>query len=261
MRKRLAIAIALLLVAAAWSPWTAAPGAQNTAPVNTELPAPLAAGDTMDNPTAPWVLAAVMCWNTSSSKMMRCPTSTAGAGASDTNTPRSVTASDSPDVVTLGATSDAASSAGGTGSLSAKLRLMTTQLNSIQSAVSADACVTGAKQFIPINISTATTTELTASLAGASNYYYVCSINIGPVAGAQNIALVDDDTDGCGSVTSGLAGGTTAAAGWNIAANGGLALGTGAGSIARTNGTNRVICAVTSANVQTSGVMVVVAAP
>jgi hypothetical protein len=124
-----------------------------------------------------------------------------------------------------------------------------------------DPCSGVAKQYIPINISTATTTELTASLAGASTHYYVCSINIGPVAGAQNIALVDDDTDNCASVTSGLAGGTTAGSGWNIAANGGLTFGNGSSSIARTGGTNRVLCAVTSAAVQTSGVMTVVAAP
>lgn len=128
-------------------------------------------------------------------------------------------------------------------------------------AVSSNPCSYGTKQFLPISISTATTTELTPSLAGASNHYYVCSVNIGPVAGAQNIALVDDDSDGCGSVTSGLAGGTTANTGWNIAVNGGLVIGSGIAPIARTNGTNRVLCLVTSAAVQTSGVIVVVAAP
>lgn len=125
----------------------------------------------------------------------------------------------------------------------------------------ADPCSALAKTYLPINISTATTTEITPSLAGASNHYYVCSINIGPVAGAQNLALVDDDTDNCASVTSGLAGGTTAGSGWNIAANGGLTMGNGLGSIARTGGTNRVLCLVSSAAVQTSGVITVVAAP
>lgn len=124
-----------------------------------------------------------------------------------------------------------------------------------------DPCDGSAKTVIPINISTETTTELTPSLAGASMHYYVCSINLGPTAGAQNLALTDDDSDGCGSVTSGLAGGTTAGTGWNFAANGGLVLGNGSGTVAKTNGTNRVLCAVTSAAVQISGVMTVVAAP
>jgi hypothetical protein len=124
-----------------------------------------------------------------------------------------------------------------------------------------DPCSGVAKQFLPINISTATTTEITPNLAGSGNHYYVCAIDIGPTAGAQNVALVDDDSDGCGSVTSGVAGGTTAATGWNAGANGGISHGNGLGSVAKTNGTNRVLCLVTSAAVQTSGVIAVVAAP
>ena len=123
-----------------------------------------------------------------------------------------------------------------------------------------DACVSGTKTQISINVSTATTTELTPSLSGSGNKYYVCSFVI-VTAGANNIALVDDDTDNCASVTSGLAGGTTAATGFNLAANGGLVIGNGAGSVFQTNGTNRVLCLITSATTQASGNMQVVAAP
>lgn len=151
----------------------------------------------------------------------------------------------------------AASSAGTTGDNAT----INTDANGLLWTRQMDPCSALAKTYLPINISTATTTEITPSLAGASNHYYVCSINIGPVAGAQNLALVDDDTDNCASVTSGLAGGTTAGSGWNIAANGGLTMGNGLGSIARTGGTNRVLCLVSSAAVQTSGVITVVAAP
>ena len=80
-----------------------------------------------------------------------------------------------------------------------------------------DPCTSGAKTFLPINISTATTTEITPSLAGASTNYYVCSLAL-VTAAANNVALVDDDTDNCASVTSGMAGGTTAASGFNLAA-------------------------------------------
>lgn len=123
-----------------------------------------------------------------------------------------------------------------------------------------DACSSGAKTFLPINISTATTTEITPSLAGASTNYYICSLVL-VTAAANNIALVDDDSDGCGSVTSGLAGGTTAGSGFNMAANSGMTFGNGMGSVFKTNGTNRVVCLVTSATTQLSGTMSVVAAP
>lgn len=124
-----------------------------------------------------------------------------------------------------------------------------------------DPCSRLAKTYLPINIVTAATTEITASLAGMGNHYYVCSINLGPTAGAQNVALVDDDSDNCGSVSSGLAGGTTAGTGWNFPSGGGIAFGNGSAAVAKTNGTNRVLCLVTSAAVQVSGVISVVAAP
>lgn len=123
-----------------------------------------------------------------------------------------------------------------------------------------DPCDGAAKTLIPVDIVTATTTELTSALAGASTHYYVCSVNL-VTAGANNVALVDDDTDNCASVTSGVAGGTTSGEGWNFAANGGLTLGNGMGTVAKTNGANRVLCLVTSAAVQLSGSIGVVAAP
>ena len=123
-----------------------------------------------------------------------------------------------------------------------------------------DPCSSVAKTHIPIDIVTATTTELTAALAGASTNYYICSLNL-VTAGANNVAIVDDDTDNCASVTSGIFGGATAAEGWNFAANGGLTLGNGNATVGKTVGTNRVICAITSAAVQLSGSMTVVAAP
>lgn len=123
-----------------------------------------------------------------------------------------------------------------------------------------DPCSSAAKTFLPFSITTATTTEITPSLAGASTNYYVCSLVL-VTAAANNVALVDDDTDGCVSVTSGMAGGTTAASGFNMAANSGMTFGNGTGAVFKTAGTNRVICLVTSAATQLSGTMSVVAAP
>jgi hypothetical protein len=119
----------------------------------------------------------------------------------------------------------------------------------------------GTKQYIPIDIVTATTTELTASLAGASTHYYICALNL-VTSGANNVAIVDDNTDNCGSPTAGVFGGFgSAAEGWNFAANGGIVLGNGTGSIGRTTTANSVLCVITSAAVQLSGQIVVVAAP
>jgi hypothetical protein len=123
-----------------------------------------------------------------------------------------------------------------------------------------DPCSGVAKSYIPIDITTATTTELTSALAGSSNHYYVCALNIVTTA-ANNVSLVDDDTDNCASVTSGIIGGLTAGEGWNFAANGGLTIGNGVGSVMRTNGTNRVLCLVTSAATELHGHIVVAAAP
>ena len=123
-----------------------------------------------------------------------------------------------------------------------------------------DPCSGIAKLYLPVDIVTATTTEITPSLAGASTHYYICAINL-VTAGANNVALVDDNTDGCGSPTAGVMGGVTAAEGWNFAANGGLTLGNGAGSVGRTVTSNAVLCLVTSAAVQLSGQIVVAAAP
>lgn len=124
-----------------------------------------------------------------------------------------------------------------------------------------DPCSAVAKTHIPISISTATTTELTPSLAGASTHYYVCSLDLSATGGANNVALVDDDSDECGSVTSGLAGGTSASTGWGFPAGGGIVKGNGNATVYKTGGTNRVLCLVTSAAVQLSGSIQVVAAP
>lgn len=121
-----------------------------------------------------------------------------------------------------------------------------------------DPCSGPTKSYLPINISTATTTEITPALAGASTHYYVCAISL-ITAAANNVALVDDDTDNCASVTAGLAGGITAASGWNFAANGGISLGNGSSAVFRTVTQNAVLCIVTSAATQLSGHLVVAA--
>ena len=57
------------------------------------------------------------------------------------NTPRTTLASDDPLVASIGATTDAAATVGGTGSLQAKNRLMTTLLDAIKTAAESTADV------------------------------------------------------------------------------------------------------------------------
>ena len=95
-----------------------------------------------------------------------------------------------------------------------------------------DPCLGGTKVYAPIDIVTITTTNVTPTAAGASNHVYICAVNL-VTAGANNVALVSDTTTACATPVAGLAGGTTAAEGWNFAANGGIAWGSGSGTIAR----------------------------
>lgn len=102
-----------------------------------------------------------------------------------------------------------------------------------------------------INMSTATTTQIIA-ISGTGGRTYICSLNI-VVGAADNVALVSGSGTNCASNLAGLAGGTTAASGWNFAANGGIALGSGMGMVIKTTTTNNEVCLVTSASAQVSG--------
>lgn len=164
-----------------------------------------------------------------------------GGGAS------AVTVADGADVA-QGATTDAASTAGGTGTLSAKLRLITTQLG----ALGTDPCITVAKHTARVNL-TASGQVITGTAAKRT---YICAIDV-VTATAQNIALVEGTGSVCATNIYGLAGGTTAATGWNFAANGGIARGNGAGTVYSaiddTNGTAANVCLLLSGSGQTSG--------
>lgn len=102
--------------------------------------------------------------------------------------------------------------------------------------------------------------SLTASgqiITGASaKKTYICSIDI-VSATAQNIALVEGTGTVCATNIFGLAGGTTAATGWNLSANGGLTKGSGVGTVyspsADSNGTQANVCLLLSSTGQTSG--------
>jgi hypothetical protein len=104
--------------------------------------------------------------------------------------------------------------------------------------------------------SLASTTSLKIITKSGGKNIYICSINI-VTATANNVALIagtKTSTD-CDTSTAGLAGGTTAATGWNFAANGGLTQGTGIGVIAATASTGLDVCLLASGSGQVSGVI------
>jgi len=108
--------------------------------------------------------------------------------------------------------------------------------------------------WTPISVSNTTATKLVTK--ATSNNVYICSINL-VVAAASNVALIagTQATNQCDTSTAGLSGGTTAATGWNLAANGGLAYGSGMGVIMATASTGLDVCIVQSASTQLSGAM------
>jgi len=107
-----------------------------------------------------------------------------------------------------------------------------------------------------VDIVTATTTLIVTGVA--NRHVRICSINL-VTAAANNVALVAGTGATCATSTAGINGGVTAAEGWNLAANGGIAQGGGLGEIMSTKvsggATGDSICIITSAATQLSGTL------
>jgi hypothetical protein len=99
-------------------------------------------------------------------------------------------------------------------------------------------------------ISITTSSQIVAG--AAPNHTYICAIDL-VVASATNVALVSGTGTVCATGIAGLEGGTTAATGWNFAANGGISRGVGGFWINRTAATGDNVCLLVSAANQVSG--------
>lgn len=106
--------------------------------------------------------------------------------------------------------------------------------------------------FKPFN-ATANVQVITAG--NANMFIYVCAINVGPVGAADNVALVEGTGATCGTNTAGMAGGATAATGWNIALNGGIAFGSGQGAVMKTAVAGDNVCLLVSSAGPAAGVI------
>ena len=116
----------------------------------------------------------------------------------------------------------------------------------------ADPCQVNARTYGNINQTTGT--QLITGTA--SKKIYFCSWNDQNGGTAQNYSVVAGTGTVCATTTvavTGLSGGTTAATGWNVAANGGRTLGNGQSSIAATTVNADNVCLLQSASIQISG--------
>lgn len=126
-----------------------------------------------------------------------------------------------------------------------------TASTALVSFVGADPCMSNAKVFVGIG-QTASATVITGTSA---KKLYICSINL-VAADAENVGVVEGTGTVCATgigTVPGLNAGTTAANGWNFAANGGLAFGSGIASIAATTVNADNLCILQSASGRVSG--------
>jgi hypothetical protein len=113
---------------------------------------------------------------------------------------------------------------------------------------SGDPCSINMRNVVPLNLTASA--QLAAGISG--KYTYICSVHL-VTATAQNIALVEGTGTTCGTSTAGMAGGATAATGWNLAVNQTIALGNGANWILATATAGRNVCLLSSGSGQISG--------
>lgn len=103
---------------------------------------------------------------------------------------------------------------------------------------------------LSVNVSTTASAQLVTGVSGRK--VFICGINL-VTALANNVALVEGTGTMCATGIAGVAGGTTAATGWNLAANSGLAQGSGLGVIMQTAAATANLCVLVSTATQLSG--------
>lgn len=113
---------------------------------------------------------------------------------------------------------------------------------------SGDPCTINMRAVVPISLTAGG--QLITGVTGKTTY--ICSLHL-VSATAQNIALVSGTGTTCATGTAGIAGGATAATGWNLAANQSLVLGNGGLWILATATTGQNVCLLLSGTGQTSG--------
>jgi hypothetical protein len=88
----------------------------------------------------------------------------------------------------------------------------------------------------------------------ASKQVYICAYNI-VTSISNNVAMIEGTTttSNCDGAQAGMAGGTTAALGWNLLDHAGLAPGNGVGIVARTATSGHAVCLATGTATTVAG--------
>jgi len=116
-----------------------------------------------------------------------------------------------------------------------------------------DPCQTNARNPTPISITSST--KIIPLSAGKKTY--VCYLQFALNATADNVALVEGTTSStpCDTATAGMAGGATAATGWNLLANGSVTSGAISFWAFATAAASHDVCLLVSSGAQLSGVI------
>lgn len=239
-----------------------------------------ALADGTSNPTTTGIASFNMCFN--GTAWDRCKSSSTSSGTLDAGTQRVTLATNDPQFGAAGTASAEVQTVQGIASMTPLLTTLsgTNNLNNISGTISlptgaatsanqstgnttlaalqtdleADPCASSAKTKALISL-VASGQIITGTSAKKT---YICSLNL-VTATAQNIALVEGTGTVCATGIAAMAGGTTAATGWNFAANGGLAIGNGRGTVFQADNANADnVCLLLSSTGQTSGVVMYV---
>jgi hypothetical protein len=135
-----------------------------------------------------------------------------------------------------------------------KLLIFLTLLAAATLSYGAEPCATSTRSVAVINLTASG--QLVTGLANKT--IYVCYLQFSLSATADNVALVEGTGSTCGTGTAGMAGGATAATGWNLLANGSVTSGSLQAWAFTTATAGDNVCLLASSAAQISGVMIYV---
>lgn len=134
------------------------------------------------------------------------------------------------------------------------LALLLLQTSALFAQVLADPCAVNPRQVKVINLTAGG--QLATALPNQT--IFVCYLQFSLSAVADNVALVEGSGTVCATSTVGMAGGNTAATGWNLLANGSVTSGGITAWAFRTTVLGNNVCLLASSAAQISGVMLYV---